>query len=159
MNELAYPEPLEKISQLGSGEQGFRWVDTTDTTCMVQLSRKHFRWTPVNLLSHGKYFSKREQAIQFNKHGGIMVGAMLLCWMPGKLYRKWCEMKGKMGISTSAMDKSAKPPGVSTYDPVAEGTATSGAQSYATSEKFTGVVDVMNDTHPDTSYEESGEYT
>jgi hypothetical protein len=88
-----------------------------------------------------------------------MSGYMLLCWMPGKLYDAWCAVKGKMARSPSALDKSNKPPGVSTYDPVAEGTATSGAQSYATDEKFTGVVDVMNDTHPDTSYEESGEYT
>jgi hypothetical protein len=157
MDEFRLPGPLQKLAD--EGKQAFRWIDSNDDTCMIQIHRDNFRWTPVNVMSHGKYFKPNERRIRFNKHGGIMSGYMLLCWMPGKLYDAWCGVKGKMARSPSALDKSNKPPGVTTYDPVAEGSAAAGANAYATEEKFTGVVDVMNDTHPDTSYEESGEYT
>jgi hypothetical protein len=162
MNEFKLPKPLQELED--SGEQNFRWVDSSDQQCMIQLSRENFRWTPVNMLSHGKYFKKPEDKVRFNRHGGIMNGYMLLCWMPGKLHRAWQAQKARMSGHETPMERPSQLSGVHHYDPVKEGTATSGIDSggeplYASERRFTGVVHDANDEHPDTSYEESGEYT
>ena len=162
MNDFKLPEPLSRLQE--AGEQAFRWVDSSDQHCMIQISREAFRWVPVNMLSHGKYFPKPEQKLRFNRHGGIMNGYMLLCWMPGRLHRAWKGEKSKMNRHETPMERPSQLDGVYNYDPVKEGTATHNVDtgdgpSYATDKKFSGVVYDADEAHPETSYEETGEYT
>jgi hypothetical protein len=162
MNDFRLPEPLKRLEE--SGEQAFRWIDSSDENCMIQLSREQFRWVPVNMLSHGKHFKKSEQKLRFNRHGGIMNGYMLLCWMPGRLHRAWKAQKARMSSHETPMERPSQLDGVHHYDPVKEGTAAANVDSggkplYATDKRFSGVVHDADDSHPDTSYEESGEYT
>lgn len=157
MDEFRLPGPLQKLAD--EGKQAFRWIDSSDGTCMIQVHRDNFRWTPVNIMSHGKYFKAHDRKLRFNKHGGIMSGYMLLCWMPGKLYDAWRSVKGKMAGHETPMEGRSKTPGVVNYDPVAEGTASVGAETYANKDQFSGIVHVAEDTHPDAGYDEQGEYT
>ena len=162
MNEFKLPKPLLELDE--AGEQKFRWIDTSDAVCMVQLSRENFRWVPVNMLSHGKYFTKPEEKLRFNRHGGIMNGYMLLCWMPGRLHRAWKAQKARMSKHETPMESGSRLDGVHNYDPVKEGTAVNSIDSggeplYATDKRFSGVVHDADESHPEDVFEESGEYS
>lgn len=159
-DEFRFPEPLYKISQFGTYEQAFRWIDTKDETCMMQIQRSYFRWTPVNMTTHGRLFKDREKRLTFNKHGGIMKGPMLLCWMPGKLHQAWT--KTKRDRANEPTERKTTAPGTQFYDPAADGSAAVGLDrkvGFGRDEPaFTGTVHEDTSTHPDSTYEEQGEY-
>lgn len=159
-DEFRFPDPLYNISQFGTYEQAFRWIDTKDETCMIQIHRSQFRWTPVNLTTHGRLFKDREKRIIFNKHGGIMKGPMLLCWMPGKLHQAWRKIK--QDRSNEPTQRKTPAPGTQFYDPASDGSAVVGLErkvGFGKEESvFTGTVHEDTSTHPDTGYEEQGEY-
>jgi hypothetical protein len=149
MNEFQLPEALQKMQD--SGEQYFRWVDTSDPqTFDIQLNRQQFRWTPVNRMSHGNHLEKRF----FNKNGGVMRGTSLLCWMPGKLHRAWMAFKHRLANAQwqqTSEKYSQKRSGIEFYDPSREGRS-------GILRTDPGFIHEADDKHPEDIFMESGEY-
>jgi len=149
MDEFQLPEVLQKLQD--TGEQFFRWIDTLDPqTFDIQINRQNFRWTPVNRNTHGKLLHNRF----FNKHGGVMRGPSLLCWMPGKLHRAWEAFKHRLANAQwqqTSERYGQKRGGIEFYDPSREGRS-------GILRSDPGFVHEADDKHPQDIFMEAGEY-